>query len=115
MGSNRAPRLTSVLTVLVLYRGSAFGPRGALTTVPPRERNPSTPAMWNGEIGDSLNTVSARVVAGGVGAGWTPSAIAVSPSGGVNVRVARGKVSPWAGVLNDAARTLRGPEATIDQ
>jgi len=115
MGSSKSPAVTSVLTVPVSYWGSTFGLRVAPTAVPPREPNPSTPGIWNGEIGDSLNTVLARVAAGGVGMVWTPSAISVSRSGEVNVRVAQGKVSPWAGVLNAAARKSRGPEATIDR
>jgi len=73
------------------------------------------PGMWNGESGKSLSTVSATVAAGGVGTVWTPSAISVSRLGGVKVRVGRWKVSPWAGVLNPAATTSRGPEATIDR
>jgi len=71
--------------------------------------------MWNGESGESLNTISARVAAGGVGKVWTPSAISVSQSAGVKVMVARVKASPEAGVLNPGARASRGPEATIDR
>jgi len=115
MGSSTARAVTSVLTVPVSYRGSAFGPRVAPTAVPSRERNPSIPGMWNGESGASLNTVSARVGAGVVGTVWTPSAILVSRSRGVKVRVARGKVSPCVGALNAAARVSRVPEATINR
>jgi len=75
--------------------------------------------MWNGEIGKSLNTVSARVVAGGVGMVWTgvgaASPISVSRSGGVKVMVAQANVSPVAAVLNTEGRISRGPEATIDR
>jgi len=65
IGTSTAPPVTSVLTVPVSYRVSAFGLSMAPTAVPPREATPSPPGRWIGEKEESLNTVLARVVARG--------------------------------------------------
>ena len=74
--------------------------------------------MWNGEVGESSNTVSARVFVGRIGTVWTgagaASPISVSRSGGVKVIGARAHVAPVAAVLNAGGKISRGPEATID-